>query len=90
MARVLQWRCGHAQTCERERGATCVARIPGVDAAVEMSAATTLLGDITAAAAGTIRAVDVDGINLDIDISGASLADLKRLAPLNLPETVPH
>jgi hypothetical protein len=61
-----------------------------VDAAVEMSAATTLLGDITAAAAGTIRAVDVDGINLDIDISGASLADLKRLAPLNLPETVPH
>jgi hypothetical protein len=64
--------------------------MPTPDTAVEMSAATTLLGDITAAAAGTIRAVDVDGINLDIDISGASLADLKRLAPLNLPETVPH
>jgi uncharacterized protein involved in outer membrane biogenesis len=70
-----------------------VARIPGVlptpDTAVEMSAAATV-GDITAAAAGTLRAADVDGIDLDLDISGASLADLKRLAPLNLPETPPY
>jgi len=70
-----------------------VARIPGVlptpDTPVEMSAAATV-GDITAAAASTLRAADVDGIDLDLDISGASLADLKRLAPLNLPETLPY
>jgi uncharacterized protein involved in outer membrane biogenesis len=70
-----------------------VARVPGVlptpDTAVEMSAAVSL-GDITAAAAGTIRAADVDGIDLDLDVSGASLADLRKLAPLNLPETPPY
>jgi AsmA family protein len=69
-----------------------VARVPGVlptpDTAVEMSAAGTI-GDVTLAAAGTLRAVDVDGIDLDLDVSGASLADLKKLAPLNLPETPP-
>ncbi|MGZ5091719.1 MAG: hypothetical protein ACXWIP_11020, partial [Burkholderiales bacterium] len=60
----------------RGQKARAVARIPGVmpipDTPVEMSAAATL-GDITAAAAGTIRVADVDGIDLDIDISGASL-----------------
>ena len=77
----------------RGRKARGVARIPGVlptpDTAVEMSAAATL-DDITVAAAGTVRAADVDGIDLDIDVSGASLADLKRLAPVNLPETPPY
>lgn len=70
-----------------------VARLPALlptpDTAVEMSAALTL-GDITAAAAGTVRAADVDGIDIDLDVSGASLADLKRIAPLNLPNTPPY
>jgi len=70
-----------------------VARLPALlptpDTAVEMSAALTL-GDITAAAAGTVRADDVDGIDIDIDVSGASLADLKRLAAINLPNTPPY
>lgn len=70
-----------------------VASIPGVlptpDTAVEMSAAL-VLGDITLAAAGTVRAADVDGIDLDLDVSGASLGDLKKLAPLNLPDTPPY
>ena len=54
-----------------------------------MSAAIAL-GDITAAFAGTVRATDVDGIDVDLDVSGASLADLKKLAPLNLPNTPPY
>lgn len=70
-----------------------VARLPSLlptpDTAVEMSAAATI-GDITAAAAGTIRAADVDGIDIDIDVSGASLADIKRFAPVNLPNTPPY
>jgi uncharacterized protein involved in outer membrane biogenesis len=70
-----------------------VARLPGLlptpDTAVEMSAALTI-GNITAAMAGTIRAADVDGIDVDIDVSGASLSDLKRLATINLPETPPY
>lgn len=70
-----------------------VARLPALlptpDTAVEMSAAATI-GDITAAAAGTIRAADVDGIDIDIDVSGASLADIKRFAPVNLPNTPPY
>jgi uncharacterized protein involved in outer membrane biogenesis len=32
----------------------------------------------------------VDGVDIDIDISGASLADLKRLVNVNLPETPPY
>ena len=70
-----------------------IARLPALlptpDTAVEMSAAATI-GDITAAAAGTIRAADVDGIDIDIDVSGASLADIKRFAPVNLPNTPPY
>lgn len=71
-----------------------VARLPGLlptpDTSIEMSAAATV-GDITAAFAGVVRAADVDGIDIDIDLSGASLADLKRLVPaLNLPETPPY
>lgn len=70
-----------------------VARLPALlptpDTAVEASAAVTI-GDITAAAAGTIRAADVDGIDIDLDVSGASLADIKRLAPVNLPNTPPY
>ena len=70
-----------------------VARFPGLlptpDTAVEMSAALTL-GNITGAFAGTVRAADVDGIDIDLDVSGASLADLKRLATINLPETPPY
>ncbi|HYC48485.1 MAG TPA: AsmA family protein [Burkholderiales bacterium] len=70
-----------------------VARFPGLlptpDTAVEMSAAVAL-GDITAAFAGTLRAANVDGIDIDLDVSGASLADLKKLAPLNLPNTPPY
>ena len=77
----------------RGEKARAVARIPGVlptpDTAVEMSAAATL-GNITAAGAGTLRAADVDGIDIDLDVSGASLADLKKLARLNLPETPPY
>jgi uncharacterized protein involved in outer membrane biogenesis len=73
--------------------ARAVARLPGLlptpDTPVEMSAALTI-GDITAAFAGIVRADDVDGVDIDIDISGASLADLKRLAPVNLPETPPY
>ena len=70
-----------------------VARFPGVlptpDTAVEMSAAGTI-GDITMAAAGMLRATDVDGIDVDLDVSGASLADLKKLVPVNLPDTPPY
>ena len=70
-----------------------VARIPALlpskDTPVEMSAAATL-GDITGAAAGIVRSVDVDGIDLDLDISGASLADVKRYLPVNLPDTPPY
>jgi AsmA family protein len=70
-----------------------VAQLPGLlptpDTPVEMSAAVTI-GDITAAFAGIVRADDVDGVDIDIDVSGASLADLKRLAPVNLPETPPY
>src|SRR5688572_21248815 len=70
-----------------------VARLPKLlptpDTAVEISAAVTL-GDITAAMAGTVRAADVDGIDIDLDVTGASLADLKKLAPINLPETPPY
>lgn len=70
-----------------------VARLPALlptpDTSVEMSAAASI-GNITAAAAGTIRAADVDGIDIDIDVSGASLADLKRFAPINLPNTPPY
>ena len=70
-----------------------VANFPGVlptpDTAVEMSGAVAL-GEVTAAAAGTIRAVDVDGIDLDLDVSGASLGDIKKLAPVNLPDTPPY
>lgn len=70
-----------------------VARLPALlptpDTAVEASAAVTI-GDITAAAAGTIRAADIDGIDIDLDVSGASLADIKRLAPVNLPNTPPY
>jgi uncharacterized protein involved in outer membrane biogenesis len=77
----------------RGQKARAVARFPGLlptpDTAVEMSAALTL-GDITAAFAGTLRAADVDGIDIDLDVSGASLADLKRIAPINLPNTPPY
>jgi uncharacterized protein involved in outer membrane biogenesis len=70
-----------------------VARFPGLlptpDTPVKMSAAATI-GDITAAFAGIVRADNVDGIDVDVDISGASLADLKRLVPVNLPETPPY
>lgn len=65
------------------------ALLPTPDTAVEMSAAATL-GDITAAAAGTVRAADVDGIDVDLDVTGASLADLKKLVPVNLPNTPPY
>ena len=70
-----------------------VARFPGLlpnpETAVEMSAAVAL-GDVTAAFAGTVRAADVDGIDVDLDVTGASLADLKKLAPINLPNTPPY
>ena len=77
----------------RGQDARAVARLPGLlptpDTPVEMSAAGTI-GDITAAFAGIVRAADVDGIDVDIDISGASLADLKKLVTVNLPETPPY
>ena len=77
----------------RGQRATAVARFPALlptpDTAVEMSAALTL-GDITAAAAGTVRAAGVDGIDIDLDVTGASLADLKKLGPINLPNTPPY
>src|SRR6185436_13315691 len=70
-----------------------VARLPSLlptpDTAVEMSAAVTL-GDMTFAAAGIVRAADVDGIDIDLDASGATLADLKKLVPVNLPNTPPY
>jgi uncharacterized protein involved in outer membrane biogenesis len=73
--------------------ARAVASLPGLlptpDTPVEMSAALTL-GDITAAFAGIVRADNVDGIDVEIDISGASLADIKRFATVNLPETPPY
>jgi hypothetical protein len=82
-----------AQGSFRGQKTRAVARLPALlptpDTAVEMSAALTF-GDITAAAAGTVRAADVDGIDIDIDVSGASLSDLKRVANINLPETPPY
>jgi AsmA family protein len=77
----------------RGQATRAVARLPGLlptpDTPVEMSAAATI-GDVTAAFAGIVRAADVDGIDVDIDVSGASLGDLKRLAPVNLPDTPPY
>ncbi|HZN23664.1 MAG TPA: AsmA family protein [Burkholderiales bacterium] len=82
-----------AQGTFRGQKARGVARFPGLlptpDTSVEMSAALTL-GDITAAFAGIVRAADVDGIDVDLDVSGASLDDLKRLVTINLPETPPY
>ncbi|HET7158926.1 MAG TPA: AsmA family protein, partial [Burkholderiales bacterium] len=82
-----------ARGTARGQKARGVARIPGAlptpDTAVAMSAAIAI-GELTAAAAGTVRAADVDGIDLDLDISGASLADLKKLIPINLPNTPPY
>ena len=70
-----------------------VANFPGLlptpDTAVEMSMAVAI-GSVTAAAAGTVRAADVDGIDLDLDVSGASLGDIKKLVPVNLPDTPPY
>ena len=70
-----------------------VANFPGLlptpDTAVEMSAAVSI-GTLTAAFAGTVRAADVDGIDLDLDVSGASLGDIKKLVPVNLPDTPPY
>jgi uncharacterized protein involved in outer membrane biogenesis len=70
-----------------------VANFPGLlptpDTAVEMSAALAI-GSMTVAAAGTVRAADVDGIDLDLDVSGGSLGDIKKLAPVNLPDTPPY
>ncbi len=77
----------------RGQKAHAVASIPGMlptpDTAVNMSAAVAI-GHITAAAASTVRAADVDGIDLDLDVSGASLGELKKLAPINLPDTPPY
>jgi len=77
----------------RKQPARAVARLPGLlptpDTPVEMSAAAAV-GDVTAAVAGIIRAADVDGVDVDVDVSGASLADLKRLVTINLPETPPY
>lgn len=70
-----------------------VANFPGLlptpDTAVDMSMAIAI-GSVTAAAAGTVRAADVDGIDLDLDVSGASLGDIKKLVPVNLPDTPPY
>src|SRR5688572_1187914 len=70
-----------------------VANFPGLlptpDTAVELSAAVAI-GTLTAAFAGTVRAADVDGIDLDLDVSGASLGDIKKLVPVNLPDTPPY
>ena len=84
----------HARGTLQGQPTRAVARLPGLlpnpDTAVAMSAALTI-GKITAAAAGTVRAADVDGIDIDIDVSGASLADLKAVVPkLNLPNTPPY
>jgi uncharacterized protein involved in outer membrane biogenesis len=77
----------------RGQKAHAIASIPGVlptpDTPVAMSAALAI-GDVTAAAAGTVRAADVDGIDLDLDVSGGSLGDLKKLMPVNLPDTPPY
>ena len=77
----------------RGQKTTAIARLPALlpseDTPVELSAAAAL-GDITVAAAGIVRSVDVDGIDLDVDVSGASLADLKKLFPVNLPNTPPY
>ena len=63
--------------------------VPSADTPIEMSAKGTV-GAIKVSAAGTVRAADQDGIDLKLDVSGASLADLEELVPMNLPDTPPY
>jgi len=63
--------------------------VPSPDTPIEMSARGTV-GSIKVSAEGTVRAAEQDGIDLKLDVSGDSLADLEELVPMNLPDTPPY
>lgn len=48
------------------------------------------VGSIRVALAGNVRAADQDGIDINLDLSGESLADLEEIVPMNLPDTPPY
>lgn len=63
--------------------------LPSPDTPIEMTAKGTI-GSIRVAMAGSVRAAEQDGIDLRLDLSGESLADLEELVPMNLPDTPPY
>lgn len=63
--------------------------VPSADTPIEMSAKGAV-GSIRVSAEGTVRAAEQDGIDIKLDVSGDSLADLEELVPMNLPDTPPY
>ena len=63
--------------------------VPSPDTPIEMTAKGTV-GSIRVALAGSVRAAEQDGIDVRLDLSGESLADLEELVPMNLPDTPPY
>lgn len=63
--------------------------VPSPDTPVEMTAKGTV-GSIRVALAGSVRAAEQDGIDVRLDLSGQSLADLEEIIPMNLPDTPPY
>lgn len=68
---------------------TAPAIVPSPDTPIAMKAQGRV-GSIRATMAGSVRAADQDGIDVELDLSGDSLADLEEIVPANLPDTPPY
>ena len=68
---------------------TAPAIVPSPDTPIAMKAQGRV-GSIRATMAGRVRAADQDGIDIELELSGDSLADLEELVPTNLPDTPPY